>query len=47
MLAFVFLSFRFFYPLYFAYPLFGFLIYWLLSTPRGIDVGGSLARERW
>lgn len=31
LLGFVFLSFRLFYPLYFAYPLFGFLAYWMLS----------------
>ena len=31
LLSFLFLSFRFFYPLYFAYPLFGFLAYRLLS----------------
>jgi oligosaccharide repeat unit polymerase len=31
LLGFVFLSFRLFYPLYFAYPLFGFLAYWVVS----------------
>lgn len=34
LLGFVFLSFRFFYPLYFSYPMFGFFAYWLL-TRRG------------
>jgi oligosaccharide repeat unit polymerase len=34
LLSFVFLSFRFFYPLYFAYPLFGFLAYWILTRKR-------------
>ena len=32
-LSFIFLSFRMLYPLYFAYPLFGFLAYWFLSSP--------------
>lgn len=31
LLGFVFLSFRFFYPLYFSFPLFGFLVYSLLA----------------
>jgi len=34
LLGFLFLSFRFFYPLYFAYPLFGFLAYWIVSKRR-------------
>ena len=42
LLSFLFLSFRFFYPLYFAYPLFGFLAYRLLSRrmPRKHQVAG-------
>ena len=43
LLAFVFLSFRFFYPLYFAYPLFGYILYLALSTrPRTTYASGSL-----
>lgn len=38
LLAFLFLSFRFFYPLYFAYPLFGYLAYRFISTPKLITV---------
>lgn len=42
LLGFLFLSFRFFYPLYFAYPLFGFLAYRLLSRrmPRKYQIAG-------
>ena len=34
-LVFIFFSFRFFYPLYFAFPLFGFLAYWVISSRPG------------
>ena len=34
-LAFLFLSFRILYPLYFAFPFFGFIAYWLLTNSSG------------
>lgn len=46
LLGFVFLSFRMLYPLYFAYPLFGFLAYWVLTRRLSQRAaGGSLARS--
>ncbi|MBK1620621.1 hypothetical protein CKO42_19750 [Lamprobacter modestohalophilus] len=46
LLGFLFLSFRFFYPLYFAYPLFGFLAYRILSRrmPRQRQGPGGSGR---
>jgi oligosaccharide repeat unit polymerase len=46
LLGFVFLSFRIFYPLYFGYPLFGFLAYQFLSRPMSRKRLESSASER-
>lgn len=42
LLSFVFLSFRMFYPLYFAYPFFGFLAYWVLSRRPAKQANAAL-----